>query len=166
MHFASTTTSKASCFHWHRRFRMTSSQQGDCCDRAQELLEKVPPCTSEYHDHPFPFGLQGRHRRHSTNDRQSQCQCFFLACLLAGEDTPGIGLCGWLLTMISWGLVMVTLPFSLFVCFKVRKTRLFNSCFFPIGLNVPRTNTPLEYFLKIPFCPQSRGKTARNSFAA
>ena len=30
-----------------------------------------------------------------------------------------ISVCGWLLTMISWGLVMVTLPFSLFVCFKV-----------------------------------------------
>jgi len=59
---------------------MTSS---DCCDRAQELLDKVPPCTS------------------------------------ADESEPGIGLCGWLLTMISWGLVMVTLPFSLFVCFKV-----------------------------------------------
>lgn len=30
-----------------------------------------------------------------------------------------MGLCGWLLTMISWGLVLVTLPFSLCVCFKV-----------------------------------------------
>merc|ERR1719325_419638 len=37
----------------------------------------------------------------------------------ANESEPGIGLCGWLLTMISWALVMVTLPFSLFVCFKV-----------------------------------------------
>jgi len=41
------------------------------------------------------------------------------AIIGAGESEPGIGLCGWLLTMISWGLVMVTLPFSLFVCFKV-----------------------------------------------
>merc|ERR1719432_695857 len=38
---------------------------------------------------------------------------------MADESEPGIGLCGWLLTMISWGLVMVTWPFSLFVCFKV-----------------------------------------------
>jgi len=35
------------------------------------------------------------------------------------ETDSGIGLCGWLLTMISWGIVAVTLPFSLFVCFKV-----------------------------------------------
>jgi len=35
------------------------------------------------------------------------------------ESDNGIGLCGWLLTAISWGLVMVTLPFSLCVCFKV-----------------------------------------------
>jgi erythrocyte band 7 integral membrane protein len=35
------------------------------------------------------------------------------------ESDNGVGLCGWLLTTISWGLVMVTLPFSLCVCFKV-----------------------------------------------
>ncbi|TRY63261.1 hypothetical protein TCAL_02602, partial [Tigriopus californicus] len=35
------------------------------------------------------------------------------------ESDSGIGLCGWLLTAISWGLVIVTLPFSLCVCFKV-----------------------------------------------
>ena len=40
--------------------------------------------------------------------------------LSADESDSGIGLCGWLLTMISWGIVAVTLPFSLFVCFKVR----------------------------------------------
>merc|ERR1719458_1331468 len=34
-----------------------------------------------------------------------------------GED--GIGLCGWLLTAMSWIIVLVTLPFSLFFCFKV-----------------------------------------------
>jgi erythrocyte band 7 integral membrane protein len=37
----------------------------------------------------------------------------------ADESDHGIGLCGWILTMISMGIVMVTLPFSLFVCFKV-----------------------------------------------
>ncbi|XP_059092430.1 band 7 protein AGAP004871-like isoform X2 [Tigriopus californicus] len=35
------------------------------------------------------------------------------------ESDSGIGICGWLLTAISWGLVIVTLPFSLCVCFKV-----------------------------------------------
>ena len=43
---------------------------------------------------------------------------FFL--FIADESDNGVGLCGWLLTTISWGLVMVTLPFSLCVCFKVR----------------------------------------------
>ena len=35
------------------------------------------------------------------------------------EPEPGIGMCGWLLTAISWFVVIVTLPFSLCVCFKV-----------------------------------------------
>merc|ERR1712209_255301 len=35
------------------------------------------------------------------------------------ESDNGIGLCGWILTAISWGLVAVTLPFSLCVCIKV-----------------------------------------------
>merc|ERR1719458_1454359 len=38
---------------------------------------------------------------------------------VAEEGEDGVGLCGLLLTMISWGLVLVTLPFSLCVCFKV-----------------------------------------------
>ena len=42
-----------------------------------------------------------------------------LSLVSADEADSGIGLCGWLLTMISWGIVAVTLPFSLFVCFKV-----------------------------------------------
>merc|ERR1712110_1403821 len=35
------------------------------------------------------------------------------------EDDGGIGVCGWLLTSFSMLLVMLTLPFSLCVCFKV-----------------------------------------------
>merc|ERR1719384_2129835 len=35
------------------------------------------------------------------------------------DHDVGLGICGWLLTMISWGIVIVTLPFSLCVCFKV-----------------------------------------------
>ena len=42
-----------------------------------------------------------------------------LILFTADESDNGVGLCGWLLTTISWGLVMVTLPFSLCVCFKV-----------------------------------------------
>ena len=48
----------------------------------------------------------------------------FLNFAADSESEPGIGICGWLLTMISWGIVMVTLPFSLFVCFKVRSNHL------------------------------------------
>ena len=35
----------------------------------------------------------------------------------------GIGICGWLMTAVSWLLVLVTLPFSLFFCFKVSLSR-------------------------------------------
>ena len=35
------------------------------------------------------------------------------------DDDLGTSLCGWLLTSISFTIVLVTLPFSLFVCFKV-----------------------------------------------
>ena len=39
---------------------------------------------------------------------------------MSGEEPePGIGMCGWLLTSISWFVVIITLPFSLCVCFKV-----------------------------------------------
>ena len=43
------------------------------------------------------------------------CIMFFSA-----EDSDvGLGVCGWLLTAFSWMIVIVTLPFSLCVCFKV-----------------------------------------------
>ena len=39
---------------------------------------------------------------------------------VSADDTDdGIGLCGWILTAISWAMVLATLPFSLCVCFKV-----------------------------------------------
>jgi hypothetical protein len=37
----------------------------------------------------------------------------------ADDSNNGIGLCGWVLTAVSWAIVLVTLPFSLCVCFKV-----------------------------------------------
>ena len=45
-----------------------------------------------------------------------------LTFINSGDDpdtASGIGMCGWLLTTISWFLVIITLPFSLCVCFKV-----------------------------------------------
>merc|ERR1712051_443862 len=38
---------------------------------------------------------------------------------VAHDNDDGIGICGWLLTACSWAIVIITLPFSLFVCFKV-----------------------------------------------
>ena len=35
------------------------------------------------------------------------------------DDDLGTSLCGWLLTALSFSMVVVTLPFSLCVCFKV-----------------------------------------------
>ena len=45
----------------------------------------------------------------------------FFSFLPANEGDIGIGICGWLLTAFSWVIVIVTLPFSLCVCFKVMK---------------------------------------------
>ena len=43
-----------------------------------------------------------------------------LKTFVSADDTDdGIGLCGWILTAISWAMVLATLPFSLCVCFKV-----------------------------------------------
>ena len=58
-----------------------------------------------------------------TEDSEEQCFCknedMYCQLLIYLSFFFQISVCGWLLTMISWGLVMVTLPFSLFVCFKV-----------------------------------------------
>ncbi|XP_032795470.1 band 7 protein AGAP004871 isoform X2 [Daphnia magna] len=37
----------------------------------------------------------------------------------SGDSDTGIGVCGWILTIICWLLVLVTMPFSFFICFKV-----------------------------------------------
>ena len=38
----------------------------------------------------------------------------------ADDSDTGIGICGWILTILCWLLVLVTMPFSFFICFKVR----------------------------------------------
>ena len=58
----------------------------------------------------------------------SRVGCLLFSSLFSAEEShSGIGFCGWLLTAISWGLVVVTLPFSLCVCFKVREYMLYRS---------------------------------------
>ena len=52
------------------------------------------------------------------NDFAIMIYCLFR--FSAEDHDVGLGICGWLLTAISWLLVIVTLPFSLCVCFKVK----------------------------------------------
>ena len=52
---------------------------------------------------------------------------FFLLLFSAEDSDIGLGICGWLLTAFSWAIVIVTLPFSLCVCFKVRNALVFSS---------------------------------------
>ena len=70
----------------------------------------------------------------------------------ADESESGVGLCGWALTAISWALVMVTLPFSLCVCFKVRNlkhqyTRVFYKHYF--YKHQPSKSRKFKHFLSI-----------------
>ena len=45
---------------------------------------------------------------------------FFYSLSESTEELDvGIGICGWIMTAVSWLLILVTLPFSLFFCFKV-----------------------------------------------
>ena len=61
-------------------------------------------------------------RKHDVKEYIIMCQwpCLHLNLLFSADEVDvGIGVCGWLLTAFSWLIVIVTLPFSLFVCFKV-----------------------------------------------
>ena len=45
----------------------------------------------------------------------------FLFSKAADDSDTGIGVCGWILTILCWLLVLVTMPFSFFICFKVSR---------------------------------------------
>merc|ERR1719412_3417989 len=71
-------------------------------------------------------GTTGRPQRGNSGDgccdnaqERAKAAVQKVAPCASDESYNGVGLCGYLLTTISWGLVMVTLPFSLCVCFKV-----------------------------------------------
>ena len=53
---------------------------------------------------------------------ERRIQLFLSSFFAAHDNDVGIGICGWLLTAFSWAIVIVTLPFSLCVCFKVNIT--------------------------------------------
>ena len=65
---------------------------------------------------------------------------FFL--FSAHDSDVGIGICGWLLTAFSWAIVIVTLPFSLCVCFKVSQFFFF----FVHNIKFFKILTPQVYF--------------------
>lgn len=74
----------------------------------KEKMAPTPPPQPPSNDPPGGPMLGGGGDAHDTDH-----------VIGADESDSGVGLCGLLLTMISWGLVLVTLPFSLCVCFKV-----------------------------------------------
>jgi hypothetical protein len=60
-------------------------------------------------------------RRHQFEKINPKFVFLFFFWNFAAEDSDtGIGVCGWILTIICWLLVLVTMPFSFFICFKVR----------------------------------------------
>ena len=66
----------------------------------------------------FPFCLPSSPEQLVERERKLMTRVV-LFLVTADESDSGVGLCGLLLTMISWALVLVTMPFSLCVCFKV-----------------------------------------------
>ena len=75
---------------------------------------------------PMPSSLSWAMRKKKKEITMAQekvvrsLQLFFF--LVAQDNNVGIGICGWPLTAFSWAIVIVTLPFSLCVCFKVNVT--------------------------------------------
>ena len=63
--------------------------------------------------------LQSDRTLHLILPRISLTAFLFFHSLSADDLDVGIGICGWIMTAVSWLLVLVTLPFSLFFCFKV-----------------------------------------------
>jgi hypothetical protein len=65
----------------------------------------------------------------------------------ADDSDTGIGICGWILTILCWLLVLVTMPFSFFICFKVSTVHiLFYFIFlFPTVLSTQYQTDPFEW---------------------
>ncbi|XP_046657448.1 band 7 protein AGAP004871-like isoform X4 [Daphnia pulicaria] len=62
---------------------------------------------------PMVIGEGPQHRHKNKQAREFEF-------VFGSEDSDtGIGVCGWILTIICWLLVLVTMPFSFFICFKV-----------------------------------------------
>ena len=61
----------------------------------------------------------------------------------AHDSDVGIGICGWLLTAFSWAIVIVTLPFSLCVCFKVSQNFFLYTI---LSFEILRPHVYLVYF--------------------
>ena len=57
-----------------------------------------------------------------TGEGSKKPTTLFFLFLVAQDNDVGIGVCGWLLTAFSWAIIIVTVPFSLFLCFHVIST--------------------------------------------
>ena len=80
------------------------------------LIRLYVECLSDV-DREFNFFLKIKTDfRNGTYKMEDYLSNLFIT---ADESGSGVGVCGLLLTWISWLLVLVTLPFSLCVCFKV-----------------------------------------------
>ena len=71
------------------------------------------------------FAINSNKEKKSPRERYKDMEYnSFSLFLVAHDNDVGIGICGWLLTAFSWAIVIVTLPFSLCVCFKVNITKI------------------------------------------
>ena len=106
----------------------------NCVNSPMTLLEKKPNVEITIMiiiaAFPLSFFWQCNHclwfqiESHMSNefDIKETRVLFFFLFFSADDSGSGVGVCGLLLTWISWLLVVVTLPFSLCVCFKVSLT--------------------------------------------
>ena len=81
---------------------------------------------------------------------------YFLMFSADGSD-DGVGICGFILTGISWLLVLVTLPFSLCVCFKVSIMFLVRNVVISVNRRKVIHFVLHSYHLSFRWCKSTRG---------
>ena len=88
------------------------------------------------------------------------CSPSVCGVLAADDNSEGLGCCGWVLTLFSWIIVVITFPLSLCVCMKVSKTFPLSLCVcmkvsktFPLSLCVcMKVNETHQLFPRTSFC--------------
>ena len=69
-------------------------------------------------DKIVPNGVDHHHRR-SEGSRRSRCEDVDDVFQSTDADETSIGCCGWLLTLVSYIVVVVSFPLSLCFCLKI-----------------------------------------------